>query len=266
MSRKIAFAAAVALAAMAALVAGLNSLQAQSEAPAPPSSAPASSLMTLTERDAFDAAVRDALRRNPDIVVEAINAYQAQEEMRRQVEASAAIAERHDELYNNPAVPDTGPADAAVTLVEFFDYECGYCKRMWPDLQRVMNEVEGVRVVFFEFPILSETSNAAARAALAADQQGKYVEMHDALMRFNGRKSDEVIERLARRIGLDIDQLKADMASPEIEALLAQKRQLAQALSIRGTPALILDGQLMPGAVPYDQLVEMIETVKDSKT
>ncbi len=211
--------------------------------------------LVFPDQAAFDAAVEAAIRRNPGMLLEAIEAHQAAEQARAEAEAAAAIASAKPAIIADPDNPRIGPADAEITLIEFFDYECGYCKRMWPDMQRALDEIPGLRVVFMEFPILSETSEQAARAALAADRQGMYAEFHDALMRFNGRKNMEALERIATRVGLDVEQLKADMDDPAIAQHISEVRELARSFNIRGTPALIIGDNLFPGAIGYDQIV-----------
>lgn len=177
----------------------------------------------------------------------------------QQVATANPIAEARDQLNNDPASPSFGPSDAKVTLVEFFDYRCPYCKRMAEGIDALLAENPDLKVVFKEFPILAPDSLEASKAALAAHRQNKYLPFHRVMMKHSGAFTPEAIEAMAVEAKLDIDQLRKDMDDPEIIEQLRNNHRLAQKLKIEGTPAFILGDQLIPGAVPIEDLQEAIQ-------
>jgi protein-disulfide isomerase len=205
--------------------------------------------------------VREYLLREPEIV------YQALEELqRRQAEAEAArqqaaIAENQRELLNDPASPVGGNPDGEVTLVEFFDYRCGYCRRVVSSMRALLDEDRELRVVFKELPVLGPDSERAARAALASRRQGGYVPFHFALMAADDL-SLQGIRAAAEAVGLDADRLEADMAAPEVNAAIQANYALANELGIEGTPAFVIGKQLIPGAVDKARLEELIQEAR----
>ena len=132
-------------------------------------------------------------------------------------------------------------------MVEFFDYNCGWCKRAYPHLLAATKTDGDIRIVFKEYPILAPSSRQAARAALAAAKQGRYREMHDRLMRHRGALDETKILAIAAQAGLDIQKLKADMAAREVEAAIEANLALAGRLGIRGTPAFVIGSRVIPG-------------------
>jgi protein-disulfide isomerase len=205
--------------------------------------------------------VRDYLLREPEIIYEAL-----QELQRRQAEAEAArqkaaIAAHQDELLDAPDTPVGGNPDGDVTLVEFFDYRCAYCRRVVPSMRALLDEDRGLRVVFKEFPVLGEDSVRAARAALASQSQDGYVPFHFALMAADDL-SIEGIRAAAAAVGLDPDRLEADMSSPEITAAIEANYELANQLGIEGTPAFVIGDQLIPGAVDKTRLDQLIRQAR----
>lgn len=228
--------------------------------------AAAEEALTKAQQDAVRALVRDTLVNNPDILREAFAALQAQEEARQASQQAAAVQAHAKALYATATDPVLGNPKGDVTLVEFFDYRCGYCKAVMDTVMDVVESDGNVRFVLKEFPILGPESRIAARFALAAREQGKYQPFHLALMAHRGAYSEQAIKTLAKDAGLDIDKLAKDAASPEIQAELEANHALAQALGINGTPAFAVGSVLMPGAVDADTLKQAISQArKDSK-
>jgi protein-disulfide isomerase len=208
--------------------------------------------------DQVEKIVREYLLREPEIVYEAL-----QELQRRQAEAAAArqraaIAENQDELLNAPHTPVAGNADGDVTLVEFFDYRCAYCRRVVSSMQALLDEDRNLRVVLKDLPVLGPDSVRAARAALASRRQDGYVPFHFALMASDDL-SIQGIRAVAEAVGLDPDRLEADMASPEVVAAIEANYELANQLGIEGTPAFVIGDQLIPGAVDKARLEQLIQ-------
>ena len=154
-----------------------------------------------------------------------------------------------DALFRNPADPVIGNPRGAVTVVEFFDPRCGYCKRMRPVVEELLRRQRDVRWVMKELPILGPNSVLASRALVAAQKQGKYAELHDALLKLREEPTEPVLRREAERVGLDWARLKRDMDDPAVQRRFDANAQLAQALGVQGTPAMVVGETLVPGAV-----------------
>lgn len=211
--------------------------------------------------DQIEKIVRDYLLREPEIIYQAL-----QELQRRQTEAAAvrqreAIAANRTELLEASHTPVGGNPNGDVTLVEFFDYRCAYCRRVVPSMQALLDEDRDLRVVFKDLPVLGPDSVRAARAALASRKQDGYVPFHFALMAADDL-SIEGIRAAAAALGLDPDRLEADMASPEVIAAIEANYALAEELGIEGTPAFVLGEEVVPGAVDKQRLAGMVEEVR----
>jgi protein-disulfide isomerase len=205
-------------------------------------------------REQVEQIVREYLINHPEVIVEAIEALEARQKQATQADQRNAVAAHQEQIYRDPDAPVLGNPAGDVALVEFFDYRCPYCKQVAPALTQLLKEDGKLKLVLKEFPILGPDSVIAARAALAAQAQGKYAAMHAALLRHRGAFDDAAITRLAADAGLDAARLKADMAKPEIEAMIDRNKSLARALSVTGTPAFIIGEHLVPGAVDLDTL------------
>jgi protein-disulfide isomerase len=164
------------------------------------------------------------------------------------------IARHRDEIFNPPEGTVIGNLEGNVTVVEFFDYNCGYCKTMFPSLMDVLEEDGNVRLVLKELPILGPASEVAAKAALAARKQGKYGEFHRALITHRGSLTEPVIYQVALDTGLNVDRLRADMKDKGIADIIARNRDLARELQVTGTPALFISENFFPGAMSKDNL------------
>ncbi len=213
---------------------------------------------TPQQRAAIVEILREALRNDPSILEEAIAALQARDMAREREAARGAIAANRDALVNDATLPAKGAEQPTATIVEFFDYRCPYCKRMSPVIAELIGADRGVRVVLVDIPILGPASVTAARAALAAQRQGKYAEMHDALMALRGEPTEAAIMQVAGELRLDRDRLRRDMADPAIGQRIEANLRLAQALGVQGTPAYVIGNEVLPGAVGLDQLREAI--------
>jgi protein-disulfide isomerase len=202
--------------------------------------------------------VRDYLMRHPEIILEAVDALEQKRKAEAEEQQRAALATSRKEIFEDASAPVLGAPNASVTLVEFFDYKCPYCKQMTQPMMRLLQADKDLRIVFKELPILGPDSVIAARAALAAQRQGKYKEMHEALMRTRGSFDEATVLRVANEVGLDIKKLKSDMEAPEFMQALERNRNLARELQITGTPAFIVGDRLVPGAVDPETLAKLI--------
>ncbi len=216
----------------------------------------AASAVTPEQRKAFEGEIKDYLLKNPIIIREAIQALQAQEEAAKQAQAAAALKTHKDQLFYDKTSPVAGNPKGDITVVEFFDYNCGYCKRVTPTLKAVMEKDPNLRVVYKEFAILGPQSITAARAALAAQKQGKYKEFHEGLMM--GQSDENSIAALTNLLGMDYSKLRKDMADPKIQQVLQKNYQLATTLGINGTPAFVIGERLVPGAIGEAALTQII--------
>ena len=213
------------------------------------------------DRGAIEKIVRDYLLKNPEVIEEAIGVLRTkrQEEERRR--AAAAIARNGEALRAHPLSPVSGNAEGDVTVVEFFDYQCGYCKRALPAMTALLEEDANVRVVWKEFPILGPVSDFAARASMAADRQGRYYPFHLALMKEPELTEGKVLE-IAGKTGLDTARLQQDMQDPAIRAYIDETRALGQRIGISGTPAFVIGGTLVPGVVDAVRMKELIAAAR----
>ena len=210
------------------------------------------------QRQAIEGIIHDYLMQNPDVLIEALRA--AEDKASRDADAKAALVlkDRRSEVFDDPATPVGGNPQGDVTIVEFFDYRCPYCKQVQPALQKLIDQDPKLRFVYKEMPVLGAPSVTAAHAALAARLQGNYETFHAAMMATKGQITDEVVYQVAGSVGLDVDRLKRDMAAPEIDRALKANLALANALDIRGTPGFIIGEHIVPGAIDLDALKNLV--------
>lgn len=227
-------------------------------------SAPVAADDTLTadQESAVRTLIEKYLMENPEVILESVKAYREAQEQSARESAEKNLVALREQITNDPASPVAGNPEGDVTVVEFFDYRCGYCKSSMETVRKIIEEDPNVRFVFKEFPILSKESGQAARAALAAERQGKYFEYHSALMNSRGSFSDAQIMQIAAEVGLDTDKLAKDMADPAIEAALQKNAELARELDINGTPSFIVGNEMYPGALDLDSLRLLIAEIR----
>ncbi len=203
----------------------------------------------------------EAILENPQIIMQAVAILEQRE---RERAASGANTVRL-QLEQDPNSPNLGNPDGDVTVIEFFDYNCPYCRKAGQTVQELLASDANVRVIYREWPILGEDSVFASRAALAARAQGKYEEFHWALMNGEGRASEASILKLARHLDLDVEKLRADMTSPAVEAHIAQSSALARTLGFTGTPAFIVGDRTAPGMLSTDEITAMVAEARAAK-
>ena len=196
----------------------------------------------------------EAILENPEIIMQAVAILQQRE---KEQAASGANTVRL-EVESDPNAPNLGNPEGDVTVVEFFDYNCPYCRSAGQTVQALLSADENVRVIYREWPILGDDSVMAARAALAAREQGKYEAFHWALMNGEGRVTEALIFKVARDLGMDVAQLEADMVSPAVEAHIALSNALAQQLGFTGTPAFIVGDKTAPGMLNLDEIAMLV--------
>lgn len=260
MTSKTGLATALVAAVVAAIVSAATVLIVWRTAP----SVVAVPVGALEEKEVVEI-VRDYLTENPEILVEMTTELDKRQSEEQAAQQTGAISENADALFRSEKSFSAGGPDADVTVVEFFDYNCGYCRRAMPDVVKLIDNDDKVKLVLKELPIFGEESEDAARGALAAMKQDKYFEMHQKLFTEPGKANKEKVLRIGNEIGLDVPQLEADMQSEEVQEALDETRDLAQALGLQGTPLYLIGDRIIPGAPEdlYDQLVEKVTEVRE---
>ena len=215
----------------------------------------------LTE-DRIKELVLEAIRENPGIVFEAAQLFEEQQQANQALVAAQVLATEREALERDPNAPVLGNPDGDVTVVEFFDYNCPYCRRVKPHMEALLAADPNVRVVYREWPILGEGSVFAARAALASRNQGKYEEFHWAMMELSGRAEEASVMRAAEDIGLDVVQLRRDMNAPEIDEHIATSMRLSRAMGFSGTPSFVIGDRLAPGLIDADQMISLVNQAR----
>lgn len=220
---------------------------------------------TPEQKAALEKLVRDVLVGNPEILVEAMQALEAKQQAQAAEAGRAAIAANAKELLHDGHSFVAGNPKGDVTVVEFFDYRCGYCKQVHPSLQALLKEDGKLRLVLKELPVLGPESIVASKAAVAAleqDKGGKYYAFHNAMMGFRGELSETEVFRMAGEAGLDVKKLRADMALPKVEQALRSNLALANKLGIQGTPGFVIGNELVPGAIPLDTMRQLVKQAR----
>lgn len=208
--------------------------------------------------------VLETIRDNPEIVMEAITILQSREAEAQAASQAEVLAGEREVLERDPNAPVLGNPEGDVTVVEFFDYNCPYCRRVKPEIEALLEADPNVRLVYREWPILGEGSIFAARAALAAREQGLYEQFHWAMMAMNGRANASSVLRIAEEVGLDVPQLRRDMEAPEVAEHIQTSMRLTQALGLNGTPSFVIGDALVPGIVDVDQLQTLVTDAREA--
>jgi protein-disulfide isomerase len=253
------------------MLAGLGLVAALPAPPAALAQAPAAQaadprVFSPEQKRAIEEIVKDYLIANPEVFLEVQQSLEAKMEKIQAERIKAAIAQNARDIYHSADAPVAGNPKGDITVVEFFDYNCGYCKRGFPELAKLIDKDPKVRVVLKELPILSKGSEEAARVALAARLQGKYWEVHRALLESKGQASEAVALKIAEKLGLDMAKLKKDMDSPEIKAEIERVRELANKMGINGTPHFLVGDRGIAGAPEdlYEQLAKNVAELRQS--
>lgn len=224
--------------------------------------------MTAEEKTAFGEAVRSYLLENPQVILEAVDVLEQQQAANEAARDDALVTANLEELHNDGYSFVGGNPDGDITLVEFMDYRCGYCRRAAPEVEKLLAADGNIRLVIKEFPILGEASLVSSRFAVATKLVAgdeAYKSVHDALIAFGGEPSDVALRRLADGLGLDADAIFGAMDAPEVTEQLTRTRALAQQLSISGTPTFVLDTEMLRGYLPADQIKIMVDEIRNAR-
>lgn len=261
MTRKGAAAGAVALLALGLVAAGTGSAistgsplrVAQAGAAKTSDTGP----FSADQKQAIEGIVRDYLLKNPEILLEVGKELEKRQSMMQAAEQKRFIIENKEKIFSSGHDFVFGNPKGDITVVEFFDYNCPWCKRALGELLKLTESDSNVKVILKEFPIFGENSTFTAKAAMASIKQGKYLEFHTALMKERQVTKDNVF-KIAEKVGLDVAKLKSDMENPEFDAAIKTTTDIAQALGIEGTPGFIVDTKVNVGFVPADGLMQLV--------
>jgi protein-disulfide isomerase len=215
-------------------------------------------------RQEIESIIKEYLIKSPEVLLEAQHALESKLDKIQAERTAVAIKNNAAEIFHPAASPVVGNAKGDVTIIEFFDYNCGYCKRAFSHLARLVENDKQVKLILKEFPILSKGSEEASRVALAAKLQGKYWEFHQAMIQVRGQVNEAAALRVAEKIKLDMVKLKADMASPAVKKEIDDTRALAVKLGIQGTPHFLVGDRIIPGAPEnlYEQMSKLVAQVR----
>ena len=206
--------------------------------------------------DKVETIIKDFLKKNPEYIKSTLDNYKISQENQKIQNAIKLL-----EDIDNPGFFNK---QADITIYEFFDYNCGYCKSVVKTIMDVLSEDKKINFVFVEFPILSQQSYFAAKAALASKKQNLYNQFHLSLMKMKGRANEENVFNIAKKIGLDLSQLRIDMNNPQIEQQLLKNREIAKLLGLNGTPAFVIGNIIYSGALNLNNLKEIIKNFRNS--
>jgi len=201
----------------------------------------------------------------PDVIMEAVSRFEARQRTEEESAGQKILKDRAEEIFRDPDSPVVGNPDGDVTLVEFFDYNCPYCRQMAPLMVQAEAADPKLRIVYKEFPILGPNSVFAAKAALAAHKQGRYAEFHRALMQVRSATDDARTLAVAGQVGLDGERLKTDMRDAAIQGVIDRNVALARALHINGTPGFVVGDQILAGATDLKSLQAAIQEARDRR-
>ena len=217
---------------------------------------PISSNSHEIKEDKIEKIIKSFLVNNPELIRSTLDDYKINLE-KQKFQNTIKILKK----IENPGIFQK---NANITIYEFFDYNCGYCKSVLKVIQETLSEDKNINFIFVEYPILSQESYTTAIAALASKKQGLYNEFHSSLMSLRGKINEKQIFNTAKNIGLNLEQLKIEMKKPEIKNQLLQNRQIAKSLGLNGTPAFIIGNIIYPGAIDKDKLKKMIKSFRES--
>lgn len=217
--------------------------------------------MTDTEREAFRAEVRAYLLENPEVLVEAMDVLQVQEEQAAANRDLEMLAANKDAIFNDPASWVGGNPEGDITLVEFVDYRCGYCKKAHDEVAELVASDGNIRFVLKEFPILGEDSLKASQFAISVLQlhgPDAYKSVHDALIALRGNPDEATLSSMAADLGLDPAPILARMSTPEVMTVIEANHALASTMEIQGTPTFVIDNTMVRGYVPLDGMRQIV--------
>jgi protein-disulfide isomerase len=217
------------------------------------------STFTDAQRAEIENIVKDYLvNKNPEVMAQGLQKLQQRDQEAQDAKSKEAVSTYKDAIFNDANSPVGGNPKGSVTVVEFFDYQCGYCKMSEAGVAKLLKDDKTVKFIYKDFPILGPASAEAAKAALASVKQGKYQAVHDGLMGKKDHLTSDMIYAIAKDAGVDVDKLKKDMADSSVTDEVNANLKLGQEIGVRGTPMFIVGNNIYPGALQYDQLKQAV--------
>ena len=208
-------------------------------------------------KEELDNYIYEYIMNNPEVILKSVDKFRQKTEDNAKVD-DEYIKENFIKFANNPNIPYMGSDKPKVIIIEFFDYNCGYCKKSLDAVTELLRTEFDLKISFRDYPILAPSSRTAAKAALASREQGKYFIFHSALMNMQGNLNEDKIFSIATNLGMNLDKLKEDMDKLEIDNIIKDNETLARKLNIRGTPTFIINGELYAGALELNKLKTII--------
>jgi len=231
--------------------------------PAPQTALAATASFTDTQRTEIENIIKEYLTtKHPEVMAEGLQTLQKRDQESAEAKSKAEISSAKDRVFNDPTSPFAGNPKGNVTVVEFYDYQCGYCKMSEDAIEKLIKEDKNVKFIFKDFPILGPASAEAAKASLASVKQGKFQAFHDTLMGKKDHLTSDMIYQVAKEVGLNVDQLKKDMTDASVTDALNGNLKLGQDIGARGTPMFIINDNVFPGALQYDQLKQAVSDAR----
>ncbi len=216
-----------------------------------------------SQRGEIEQIIKEYLsKKNPEVLVEAMKELQQREQSTAEAKTKDAVSQFHDKIMNDPETPTSGNPKGDITIVEFYDYQCGYCKMTEEAVRKVMHEDKNIRLVYKNYPILGQVSVIASRAALASVRQNKFVAFHEALMDKKEHLTEPMIYDVAKSVGIDVEKLKKDMNDDKVSKAIDDNMKLGNDVGVRGTPMFVINDQIYPGAMQYDQMKSAVKDVR----
>lgn len=256
------------LVAITALLVSIASLVITMQKDDAPASSPTETNLAKTasfsdgQKAAIHQLISDYIAENPDAIIDSLQAARMKEMEAQRKKAQKDIKKMKPELHGDNDSPFLGNPKGDITIVEFFDYNCGYCKSVFPSLLKLTEKDKGVKIIFRDKPSLGKPSFFAAKAALAAHKQGKYFEMHKALMESKGRINEAKVMKIAQDLKLNTNKLSKDLDAKEVNEMISKNQKLARKLGLRGVPAILIEDQYYPGAMPLEKMQEQIKEIR----
>lgn len=210
------------------------------------------------QRAAMEEIIHDYIIAHPDVLMESVKNYQ-NDQQKKQEEGSIKTLKDNIGFLDNSKHPIIGNPKGDITIVEFFDYNCGYCKHALKTVQELTEKDKNVKVIFMEFPILSPTSTTASKWALAANMQGKYWEFHQATLESSAPKDDANLAKIAASVGMDVEKAKKDANGKEVEAYMTSVKEFGEKLNVSGTPAFVIGNQIIRGYLEYPAFKTIVD-------
>ena len=209
------------------------------------------------EKQEIENLIKEYILNNPEIIIESLEKFTVSQKEKEKDSFTNILNDFYDSKFYK-SLPKIGDTKGKLKIVEFIDYNCGYCKKTLPTISKLMKNFQNIQIVFIDYPILSETSEIAARASLAANEQNVYFAYHSILLNNTKSIDENFLYKIAKDLKLNIVKFKEDMASEKIKNKIIENIKFANSLKIRGTPTFIVENQILPGAYDYDKLKKII--------